>query len=304
MALIDQLMRDAVEDGRPLSGPNLGVILARGRARRRRARFAQAGAAALTGTAVVGAVTLGQSIGPDRGGPPQTVDVASPSATPAPSSSASPGFEAAVDELVARHLDPGHDHLSRFGGGRAGSDAYVVMTFDWFDGPKMGKSTWLDAANAWYQARQDGQSVEPLRNGKINLAWADADTELGSGDRNRATGADKDCAVPPRRVLSPPLNWESCTRESLPDGTTMLEARSNADGVQTIGVTRIFADGSKISVSVSTGGDLEEPSNDSTGIPLRELPATIDQLRAILLDPEMPATPPPFEPSAYEPSAS
>jgi len=184
--------------------------------------------------------------------------------------------------------------MATFGEDRSG-DAYVVMTFDWFDGPKMGQSTWLDAVNTWYEARQDGQQVEPLRNGKINLAWVDAETNLGANHLHKVTGDHRDCAVSPRRVLGPPMIWVSCTTSSLPDGTTMLEARGNADGVQTVGVTHILADGSKISLSVNTGGDLENPSNDSTGIPLSELPATMDQLRAVVLDPDMPTTPPPYE---------
>lgn len=297
MAMIDQLMRDAVEYGRPPAGLNLGVILARGRARRRRARLAQASAVAVTGTAVVGAVALGQAIGPDRSELPGSAG--SPATGTSPATAGSPGTtitptprsQPAAADVVTRHLDPDRDHLVAFGGDRNG-DAYVVMTFDWFDGPRMGESTWQDAVNAWIQARRDGQQVEPLRNGKINLAWVDAETNLSSNERHRVTGDHKDCAVTPRRVLGPPMIWESCTTVSLPDGTTLLEARSNADGVQTIGVTHVLAAGSKVSLSVSTGGDLEDPSNDSTGIPLRELPVTMDQLRAVVLDPDMPATPP------------
>jgi hypothetical protein len=51
----------------------------------------------------------------------------------------------------------------------------------------------------------------------------------------------------------------SCATVRLPDGTSLLEARSTADGVQTIGVTHIFTDGSKVPLSVSTAGDLEKP---------------------------------------------
>jgi len=300
MAMIDQLMRDAVEHGRPPSSPNLAVILARGQARRRQARLAQAGTAALTGTAVIGAVTLGQAMLPDRSRPPVAVDSPTTATSPATPESPTvtitpaPGSQAAVAELVARHLDPDRGHIAISGEDRSG-DAYVVMTFDWFDGPTMGQSTLRDAVNTWYEARQDGHQVEPLRNGKINLAWVDAETNLGANDRRKVAGAHRNCAVSPRRVLGPPMIWASCTTATLPDGTTMLEARGDADGVQTIGVTHILPDGSKISISVSTGGDLEDPSNDSTGIPLSQLPATMDQLRAVVLDPYMPTTPPPYE---------
>jgi hypothetical protein len=74
--------------------------------------------------------------------------------------------------------------------------------------------------------------------------------------------------------------------------------------VQTIGVTHILADGSKVSLSVSTGGDLEKPSNDSTGIPLTELPVTMNQLRDTVLDPRMPPTFTPADPTStdYQPA--
>ncbi len=97
----------------------------------------------------------------------------------------------------------------------------------------------------------------------------------------------------------------SCTTVRLPDGTSLLEARSTADGVQTIGVTHILTDGSKAPLSVSTAGDLENPSNDSTGIALTELPVTMNQLRDTVLDPRMPPTLPPTQgtPTDYQPAA-
>lgn len=293
MAVIDQLMRDAVEHNRPSSAPNLAIILARGRARRRRrARITQAGAALLTASTVAGAVAIGQALQPDRAGQPTTIG-----SSPAPASPATP------EDIVASHLDPDLVHLTGFGSD--GSDKYMVMTFDWFDGPKMGQRTWRDAENAWLDARRRGERVQPLRNGKINLAFADAETALSSNERHRVSGAHKNCAVPPRRVLGPPTRWMSCTTVKLSDGTTLLEARSTANGVQTIGVTHILADGSKVSVSVSTGGDLEHPSNDSTGIALKGLPVTMSQLRDTVLDPHMPSTLSPTEatPTNYQPAS-
>jgi hypothetical protein len=53
-----------------------------------------------------------------------------------------------------------------------------------------------------------------------------------------------------------------------------------------MGVTHIRTGGAKVSLSVSIGGDLENPSNDSIGIPLTGLPLTMDQLRDTVVDPE------------------
>lgn len=289
--MIDQLMRDAVEHNRPPSVPNLAIILAKGRARRRRARIAQVGAAVITAGTVAGAVAMGHALQSHRIGPPTT------GTSPAPTSSPTPA------DIVASHLDPGLVHLVRFGAD--GSDNYMVVTFDWFDGPKLGQSTWRDAENAWLVARRRGEQVQPLRNGKVNLAFAAAETALSSNERHRVSGAHKNCAVAPRRVLGPPMTWMSCTTVNLSDGTILLEARSTANGVQTIGVTHILTDGSKVSLSVSTGGDLENPSNDSTGIPLTELPVTMNELRDTVLDPHMPPTLPAAEaqPTDDQPAA-
>src|SRR4029450_13709262 len=87
--MIDQLMRDTVEQNRPPSAPNLAIILAQGRVRRRRVRIAQAGAAVLTVSTVAGAVAIGQTLQPDIHGPPPTtcssqLTAAPPTHRPAP----------------------------------------------------------------------------------------------------------------------------------------------------------------------------------------------------------------------------
>lgn len=93
MEMIDQLMRDAVEQNRPPSAPNLAIILAKGRVRRRRVRIAQAGAAVLTVSTAAGAVAIGQTLQPDRDGPPTTSG-----SSPAPASSPTPANRAEPTE--------------------------------------------------------------------------------------------------------------------------------------------------------------------------------------------------------------
>ncbi len=117
-------------------------------------------------------------------------------------SSSTPASSATSADIVPSHLDPDLVHLAPFG--TDGSDRYMGVTFDWFDGPKMGQRTWRDTENAWLDARRRGDQVQLLRNGKVNLAFADADTALSSNERQRVSGAQKNCAVPPRRVLEQP----------------------------------------------------------------------------------------------------
>lgn len=321
MVALDRLMRETVEQAEPSSTPDLQTILAKGRARRRQAVIAHVGAAvlAVTAVAVGGAVARGAVSGD---GPsslahaPTSSPPTSPTRSNTPPSTTVAPFDlgrrlceaqsracqvdllAALD-AVARHLDPKLGHLAGVGidGGPAG--AFVL---DWYDGER-GDRTWREAVEAFTKARLAGQTPPALRNGKVRLRFAARGEPMNVGDpadveaAARGTWVEKptdwphQCAVEPR----PGFTWGTCDTTTLADATKLRIGTSRDGGAQSIGVTHILHNGLKISLTISTSGDLLEPSNDSTGIPLDHLPVTIGQLQSAVLDPQMPTATPRYD---------
>jgi hypothetical protein len=322
MVTLDRLMREIVEQAGPSSAPDLETILAEGRARRRRAAMAQVGAVlvAVTVVGVAGAVgrgvVSGDGLSSLANAPSPSPPASHTRSNAAPSTTVEPPFDLgrrlceaqsracqvrllATLDAVARHLDPKLEHLAGVGidGGPAGA-----FTLDWYDGER-GDRTWPEAVEAFAEARLAGHTPLALRNGKVKLRFAVRGEPVNVGDPGdveaaaRRTWVDKptdwphQCAVEPR----PDFTWETCDTTTLADGTNLRIGTSRDGGVQTIGVTHVLHNGLKISLSVSTAGDLLEPSNDSTGIPLDHLPVTIGQLKSAVLDPQMPTASPKYD---------